>query len=145
MECILTLANVNDTSNSEDTTLHNSVRNVIMLMLPGIISTCVAIANDSDLQNHNISVVSSNVLRNPLVLNALFSIDYVVSVYIRVVRDREMWGISRYLISILIRLITSLYGHCSNYYSVTRVLLPHSRAVACAVSCNKAVAFILVC
>lgn len=59
LECILVLSNVHDKADWTDAPLRDRVRSVVMLMLPGIVSSCVTVIRNMDTQNHAITVVGT--------------------------------------------------------------------------------------
>lgn len=61
LECLQVLCFVRNSAISDDAELRQRARNVVMLMLPGIVSCCATIAAEPITQNHKITVVSLQV------------------------------------------------------------------------------------
>lgn len=61
LQCVLVLSNVHDKADWADAPLRERVRSVVMLMLPGLVSTCVAVIRNMDTQNHAITVAAIQV------------------------------------------------------------------------------------
>lgn len=61
LQCLLVLTNVHDEADWTDDPLRERARSVVMLMLPGIVSACVAVIRNMDTQNHAVTVAAAQV------------------------------------------------------------------------------------